>query len=158
LHEGLRENQSRKLIFPTTSCEQRPIAFDFVQLLRFVALSCITTPPNYRWQEYLEHTFPAYQVKTGPRTAKEDVEKLGSREAVQESPRNEKPKLHLQNTLMKWFLDCMTIGALLNTVVFLVLMGILKGQSIAQIVDNTKNVSSLFRGNRGCLISWPKVR
>lgn len=39
---------------------------------------------------------------------------------------------------MKWFIDCMTIGALFNTIMFLVLIGGLKGQGIEQIMRNVR--------------------
>ena len=52
-----------------------------------------------------------------------------------------KPKLDIKHTFMKWFIDCMTVGALLNTVAFLVLMGLMKGQPRAQIASNVRTVS-----------------
>jgi len=52
-----------------------------------------------------------------------------------------KPKLNIKHTLMKWFIDCMTIGALLNTIAFLVLMGLLKGQARQKISSNVRTVS-----------------
>jgi len=55
--------------------------------------------------------------------------------------RPSKAKLNIKHTLTKWLLDSMTIGALLNTIAFLVLMGILKGQSRARIAKNVRTVS-----------------
>lgn len=55
------------------------------------------------------------------------------------------PKLSLRNTLTKWFVDCITAGAVMNTVAFLVLMGIMKGQPGSQIGLNIRNVSFLLR-------------
>lgn len=49
-----------------------------------------------------------------------------------------KPKLNIKHTLMKWFIDCMTLGALLNTVGFLVIMGLLKSQPWEQITKNIR--------------------
>lgn len=46
--------------------------------------------------------------------------------------------------MTKWFIDCITMGAIMNTVAFLVLMGIMKGQSGAQIGNNIRTVSSLL--------------
>lgn len=37
------------------------------------------------------------------------------------------------NIFRKWFTDCITFGALFNTTAFLLLMGIMKGKSVAQI-------------------------
>lgn len=50
-------------------------------------------------------------------------------------------KFSIRNTLAKWFIDCITAGAIMNTVAFLVVMGILKGQPAIQIVSNIKTVS-----------------
>ena len=38
------------------------------------------------------------------------------------------------NIARKWFTDCITLGALFNTTGFIVIMGILKGKSTAQII------------------------
>lgn len=57
-------------------------------------------------------------------------------------------RLDKRNTLLKWFIDCMTVGALGNTIVFLVLMGFMKGRSSEQIFAAIKNVpvvSSILR-------------
>ncbi|KXJ97633.1 hypothetical protein Micbo1qcDRAFT_156583 [Microdochium bolleyi] len=48
-------------------------------------------------------------------------------------------KLNWHNTLTKWFIDCITLGALFNTVAFFVLMGLLKNQSPGQIVANVRD-------------------
>ncbi|KAF1809474.1 hypothetical protein P152DRAFT_509214 [Eremomyces bilateralis CBS 781.70] len=42
-------------------------------------------------------------------------------------------KLNLRNTMTKWFIDCITLGAVVNTVLFLVLMGIMKGYTTEKI-------------------------
>lgn len=50
-------------------------------------------------------------------------------------------KLSIRNTLAKWFIDCITAGAIMNTIAFLVVMGILKGLPTGQISSNIKVVS-----------------
>ena len=50
------------------------------------------------------------------------------------------PKFGLRNTLTKWFVDCITAGAIMNTIAFLVIMGIMKGQGAAQIGSNIRTV------------------
>lgn len=52
-----------------------------------------------------------------------------------------KPRINVQNTLAKWFIDSITVGTLLNTVAFYVVMGALKGQSTTQIQHNVQTVS-----------------
>jgi hypothetical protein len=133
---------------------ERAFTFDVAQYLRFVALAFLTAPPNYRWQQYLEHWFPSYErrsplgdVESG-RKEKND-EKSEKREAVeahdgtarylQQSQQDQKQlKLNWRNTFAKWFIDCITIGALLNTAAFFILMGVLKGQTTAQIGHNVR--------------------
>lgn len=44
------------------------------------------------------------------------------------------------NIFRKWFTDCITMGALLNTTLFLVVMGVLKGKSWPQIGTDLRTV------------------
>ena len=43
------------------------------------------------------------------------------------SQRKTKSKLNIKNTALKWFIDCITLGAIMNTAAFLIIMGFLKG-------------------------------
>ncbi|OAA57465.1 Mpv17/PMP22 [Niveomyces insectorum RCEF 264] len=43
------------------------------------------------------------------------------------------PQIDWPNTLAKWFLDCMSLGMFLNKAAFIIIMGLLKGQTTAQI-------------------------
>ncbi|KAK0392955.1 hypothetical protein NLU13_2449 [Sarocladium strictum] len=121
---------------------QRPLSFDLAQLLRFVLLTFATAPPNYHWQQFLERTFPAYPPVQGDR-GKEDTE-LKAMEAGEAPPPPVpgqpvgQPQFSLRNTLTKWFVDCITAGAVMNTIAFLILMGIMKGQSGSQISSNIR--------------------
>lgn len=124
---------------------------DLPQLIRFILLTLATAPPNYHWQQFLERMFPAYPPIQGAR-GKEDTE-LKAMEAGQAQPQPQaaaapppsqaldQPQFSLRNTLTKWFVDCITAGAIMNTIAFLVLMGIMKGQAGSQIWLNIKNVS-----------------
>lgn len=155
----------------------RAFSLDIAQLLRFVALAFLTAPPNYHWQQLLERTFPAYLnadgsagTSAGDGRSKDDVEMragvasdivgIGSGDAGSGigaeggvgggAPR---AKFSLRNTLTKWFIDCITMGALLNTVAFLVLMGIMKGQLWSQISSNirTETIPIIVAGYK----IWP---
>ncbi|KAK8159863.1 hypothetical protein IWX90DRAFT_489277 [Phyllosticta citrichinensis] len=128
----------------------RPFAFNIVEFLRFVVLTFITAPPNYHWQGFLERTFPAYAPSgkasyKATELADRDVEAGESKTSVDDAgyvyaaDENDKPKLNWKNTMTKWFIDCITMGAIMNTVAFLVLMGIMKGQSSAQIGNNIRS-------------------
>lgn len=127
--------------FHTKYCQQAPFVFNIPEFTRFIVLTLLTAPPNYKWQQLLEQSFPAYAPSTDPALP------LSHREA--EKRRNEdaslqgtsRSKLNIKNTLTKWFIDCMTAGALMNTVVFIVLMGLMKGQPVGQIYQNVRTVS-----------------
>ncbi|KAJ4326313.1 hypothetical protein N0V84_003179 [Fusarium piperis] len=127
--------------------QNRPVTLDILPLLRFVTLTLITAPPNYHWQQFLERTFPAYpsgrpQERIGDvemRPAEDAPElKEGYEERMAEINRDREPKFSKKNTLTKWFVDCISAGAIMNTVAFLIIMGVLKGQATSQIWSNIK--------------------
>ncbi|KFA62434.1 hypothetical protein S40285_06087 [Stachybotrys chlorohalonatus IBT 40285] len=132
--------------------EQRAFSLDLPQLIRFIALSFMTAPPNYVWQQYLERTFPAYPP---PRAGQQrDVELKAMEEASSSAtPPAPAPTFSMRNTLTKWFVDCITMGAIMNTIAFLVLMGIMKGQGLAQISSNiqTETIPIIVAGYK----IWP---
>ncbi|KAI1842684.1 hypothetical protein JX265_002711 [Neoarthrinium moseri] len=126
------------------------LSFDGPHFLRFVVLSFLTAPPNYKWQQFLEASFPAYEHKHGGgggggasdlesqrKEKREDDEVMGL--DYEDAAHERKPKLNLRNTFAKWFIDCITLGAIMNTVAFFVLMGLLKHQSMAQIGHNVRH-------------------
>lgn len=84
-----------------------------------------------------------------------DLEKsrIGSQEACRVES-SSKPRLNIRNTLCKWFLDCITLGALLNTVVFLMVMGLMKGQTLESVGMNIKMVSSHSKR----MMTWASTR
>lgn len=105
-------------------------------------MTLVTKPPNYKWQQFLKRTFPAHPLS--PRHVKEARVELKSLEEAAASGRDDpdrSPRLSLRNTLLKWFVDCIVVGAAANTVAFLVIMGFLKGQSGPQIWRNVQTVS-----------------
>ena len=55
--------------------------------------------------------------------------------------------------MTKWFIDCITLGAIFNTVAFFILMGLLKRQSFAQIGLNirTETIPVIVAGYK----IWP---
>lgn len=127
--------------------DQQAFSFDLAAFLRFVILSLLTAPPNYQWQQLLERTFPAYEPRGAPHPppAAGDLEKQelsvdneASRVGRRPEEEEQKPKLNKRNTFTKWFVDCITLGAIFNTVAFFVLMGFLKRQSLGQIGHNVR--------------------
>ncbi|RDA89598.1 hypothetical protein CP533_6231 [Ophiocordyceps camponoti-saundersi (nom. inval.)] len=114
---------------------QHAFVLDPSQLSRFLALTLVTTPPNYLWQQFLERSFPSH-----PRVsviASDDIELKAAEEATP-APAPIRP-LSIRNTATKWFVDCITLGALGNTVAFLLLMGLLKGQPAVHIWHNIRS-------------------
>ena len=80
----------------------------------------MVTPPNYVWQKFLEDSYPTREPKN-------------SKEKEETTPKEE-PPLSLTNTAIKFVLD-QSIGCWVNTIVFIVAMGLFKGQSVNQILS-----------------------
>ncbi|THV64467.1 hypothetical protein D6D28_09883 [Aureobasidium pullulans] len=119
------------------SKQQASMAISAADFLRFVIFTLLTAPPNYLWQHALERAFPGRKPIDSTKTVlpryeiREHDELLG--EDVLQQEEEIETKLDWKNTMIKWFVDCMTLGALLNTAAFLILMGIMKGRSPGEI-------------------------
>lgn len=143
--------------------DKEPFVFDLAKFLRFLIVTLMTAPPNYMWQQLLERTFPAYERKAqAPAPVAHDPEKQEMSLADRDDDDDvragggdveQKPKLNLRNTMTKWFVDCITLGAIFNTVAFFLLMGFLKRQSLDQIGHNiqTKTIPIIVAGYK----IWP---
>lgn len=91
------------------------------------------TPPNYFYQKFLEDSFPARPV-TSHSKAKEGVEENGS--------------LSIGNTIRKFVLD-QSLGAVANTLMFIVLVDVCKGHGAETVARDVRRVSStlvIFEG------------
>ncbi|TIA16090.1 hypothetical protein D6C80_04771 [Aureobasidium pullulans] len=108
------------------SKQQAPTTVSAADFLRFVIFTLLTAPPNYLWQHALERVFPGRKPIDSTKTVlpryeiREHDELLG--EDVLQQEEEIETKLDWKNTMIKWFVDCMTLGALLNTAAFLILM------------------------------------
>ncbi|KAL7947393.1 hypothetical protein V8C42DRAFT_317652 [Trichoderma barbatum] len=112
-------------------------SFDEVELesiLRFVVYSALVTPPNYKWQEFLERKFPSRTPVDEP----SPDSKSDPKSPEKQSQVVVKDRLNLTNTAAKFLLD-QSLSAPLNTVAFLYLMGGMTFQSNAQIWSNIQN-------------------
>ena len=96
-------------------------SIDIAALLRFIVFAIIATPPNYMWQKYLEDSYPT-------REAKQVKERKTDEKSVEEAP------ISITNTAIKFVLD-QSIGCWANTILFIVGMGIFKGQGTGQIMS-----------------------
>ncbi|KAK0282232.1 hypothetical protein LTR35_000639 [Friedmanniomyces endolithicus] len=132
--------------------------FDPKDTLRYVLFSLLVCPPNYLWQKWLEGRFPGYITEeaagkekmsdehgvgigrdTGAGSMKKRMGNGGTSEkdATTESPtppnpakagRKAKQKLNMTNTSIKFLLD-QTLGAAVNTVIFIAGIALLRGAS-----------------------------
>ncbi|KAK3078563.1 hypothetical protein LTS18_007194 [Coniosporium uncinatum] len=119
-----------------------PLVFDWTLFMHFALFACLTAPLNYLWQNWLERTFPGWKLERRAHNDQHvDLENLGaSKEGRDEEDRsrdigdaNTFRVRDWKNIGKKWFTDCITLGALFNTVAFLVIMGVFKHKSFASI-------------------------
>ncbi|RYN22351.1 hypothetical protein AA0115_g9221 [Alternaria tenuissima] len=103
----------------------------------------LTAPINYHWQNWLERAFPGWKTVRQTRAVGEGEEEKGimlredgdGKSIVEEEVRVR----NWWNIFRKWFTDCITMGALLNQSMFLILIGLMKGKTVALIVQDFRN-------------------
>lgn len=122
--------------------ENEPFAFDYTLFYQLTAMGLITTPINYYWQKWLEHLFPGEKLVTRSRTpSSDDAEKGAFIRDDGEDKRAIVEDVYVRswgNVVKKTIADSMTGGALLNTTMFLVLLGLMQGKTWAQIGNNIR--------------------
>ncbi|KIW68438.1 hypothetical protein PV04_04384 [Phialophora macrospora] len=121
-------------------------AVDPVAFIHFIVLAIITTPPNYKWQLWLEETFPSKPKRLGSAGAgKKEVDTIVE---------DEKTALSITNTAAKFLLD-QTLGAGFNTLWFIVMVNLLRGESFNHIATTLHNdfVPMLMAGYK----FWPII-
>ncbi|KIX99475.1 uncharacterized protein Z520_05051 [Fonsecaea multimorphosa CBS 102226] len=104
---------------------------DPVALVHFIIIAVITTPPNYKWQLALEKNFPTTRTsndKVVDARGKREDSGGGDAQAV-----SKKETLSVTNTVAKFVLD-QTIGASLNTIWFIIMINLLRGESLSYII------------------------
>lgn len=99
-------------------------AVDPVAFAHFLLLAVITAPPNYQWQLALERNFPT-NVK-------------GARKATKEKEGEAGDSFSITNTVIKFLLD-QTFGAAFNTILFIVVINLLRGAGWIHIVTTVQN-------------------
>ncbi|KAL8413796.1 hypothetical protein RB594_005149 [Gaeumannomyces avenae] len=99
-----------------------PFVLDWVPLFQFALYAVVSTPPNFLWQELLEHSFPSSGLPSPPPSAAAAAPN-GKKQQKQPKPKGEagEGKLSVGNTMAKLALD-QTVGAALNTVMFSVFL------------------------------------
>jgi hypothetical protein len=131
--------------------ESKPFVFDRVLFFQFAFMVVLTAPINFHWQCWLERTFPGWKTVKQERQAGPGEEEKGmmlkddgeDKKMVEEDVRVR----DWWNIFRKWFTDCITMGALLNQSMFLILMGLLKHKTVAMIVQDFRNVSPAHIGS-----------
>ncbi|KPI35832.1 uncharacterized protein AB675_11103 [Cyphellophora attinorum] len=104
-----------------SSYQEQRLAINPAAFVRFLLFTAIVTPPNYWWQKWLEDSYPT-RVPTGPRQEKEPGAKSDDK------------AFSVTNTIIKFMLD-QSIGCWGNTLAFMVLLPLLKGQTLPQITS-----------------------
>jgi hypothetical protein len=128
--------------------ESNPFVFDRVLFFQFAFMVVLTAPINFHWQCWLERTFPGKTVKQERRPGASEEEKGMVLKDDGEDKKMVEEDIRVRdwwNIFRKWFTDCITMGALLNQSMFLILMGFLKHKTVALIVQDFRNVSSAMR-------------
>ena len=150
------------------------ISLDWVNMARFLSIGIVMTPLNYWWQAWLEHTFPdsvepaAVPVTNSSRDSNdpnitlrsldeltaegiEDLDERRNNAEVQpddkllgDGARQHRRRLNLRNTFAKWVVDCFLVGIWWSSVVFFVLLGFVKGQSAAAILQSVRTYTIPF--------------
>lgn len=105
---------------PRADLVQKPFTLNRVSLLHFVIFSFLSCPPNILWQEFLEDKFPGYFTDS---TGQSRLDKL--------------------NTARKFTLD-QTLGAYVNTVLFIAAMSAFKGKDFRGIYRDLQRVSGIY--------------
>lgn len=123
--------------------ESKPFVFDRVLFCQFAFMVVLTAPVNYHWQNWLERAFPGWKTVKQTRAMVAGEEEKGimlkedgeDKKVIEEEVRVR----NWWNIFRKWFTDCITMGALLNQSMFLILIGLLKGKTVALIVQDFRN-------------------
>ncbi|KAK5991016.1 hypothetical protein PT974_09292 [Cladobotryum mycophilum] len=89
---------------------ETPLAIDWVPVFQYLVFIIVSTPPNFKWQEFLESSFPAHPEPPKPKKADEKKPSKDSKPAPQ-------APLSKSNTLIKIVLD-QTLAATVNTLLY----------------------------------------
>ena len=123
-----------------------------------MSYSVISCPPNYLWQTWLEAAFPGYAESLTPQEKEKLVdEKVTGRSTATDttslrgrdekkaaltsesapSPQKAKKQLSIRNTIVKFLLD-QSVGAAVNTIMFIMGIAMLRGYSWQYGWEETK--------------------
>ncbi|CAN9336171.1 unnamed protein product [Alternaria alternata] len=109
--------------------ESKPFVFDRVLFTQFAIMVVLTAPINYHWQNWLERAFPGWKTVRQTRAVGEGEEEKGI--MLREDGDGK--------SIVEEEVRCITMGALLNQSMFLILIGLMKGKTVALIVQDFRN-------------------
>lgn len=115
---------------------QKPISLNLTTLIQFVTLTIINTPPNFLWQQYLEASYPGV-------TPSSEARYLEQQQTSESGSAAYLGDLDVGNTVTKFLLD-QSVGAVVNSIMFLAVIGALKGKSVSGIFRSVRQVSHSF--------------
>lgn len=137
--------------------EDAPFVFDYTLFYQLTAMGLITTPINYYWQKWLEHLFPGEKlVKRRRVPSHSDAEKGAGMRDDGDDKRALDDDTYVRdwgNVIKKTVTDSMTVGALLNTTMFIVLLGLFQGKTWPQIGADIRDEEWLIIWNSYKI--WP---
>lgn len=100
-----------------------------------MAFTALVTAPNYVFQSALEHRFPTRTIPKTQLTQVRAKDKRNDEELLRSHGR-----LNIRNTIAKFVLD-QSLSATTNTVLFIVVLGLIRGQSWEYIEGSLYRVS-----------------
>jgi protein Mpv17 len=100
---------------------------DLAQILQFMLFTAIIAAPNYIFQTVLEKCFPTMTV---PKSLLQEAQAKHQKDA--EELLRKHGQLDVRNTIIKFFLD-QTLSATTNTMLFIIVLGLIKGQNLEYI-------------------------
>lgn len=102
-------------------------AIDLIQILQFMLFTAITAAPNFIFRTALEKRFPTRTIEGSLRDKIDPDKKTDEKDLLSKYGR-----LNIRNTFFKFLLD-QSLSATTNTMLFIVVLGWIKGHSGAHI-------------------------
>lgn len=116
-----------------TAWRQQKLTIDIPSFFMFILIAIVMTPPNYLYQKFLEDSFPA-RIPTEVNRKKSDGDGVVKRQG---------DRLSKTNTVVKFCLD-QSLGAMVNTAGFILLVGLLRGKEWDLLVNELHQVCYHF--------------
>jgi len=115
--------------------------------MQFMLFTCITAAPNVLFQTAMEKAFP---TKTIPRSERQKID--GKDHSSDDMLLQKHGHLNIRNTVIKFFLD-QSLSASVNTMLFICVLGCIKGRSLEYIQHDLHEVSDTDSQRRYFLLT-----